>query len=79
MTKEMEQPFVQLPIPNYLPMEKPEFLETEEERKSMLTEVLKDLYLLKQSIEHNASTPEARAASVDKIRDKLKELLKAEE
>mgnify|MGYP003133075900 CR=1 len=34
MTKEMEQPFVQLPIPNYLPMEKPEFLETEEERKS---------------------------------------------
>ena len=29
----MEQPFVQLPIPNYLPFEKPEFLETEEEKK----------------------------------------------
>ena len=32
MTKEMEQPFVQLPIPNYLPMEKPEFLEPEDRK-----------------------------------------------
>jgi len=30
----MEQPFVQLPIPNYLPMEKPEFLEPEEEKRA---------------------------------------------
>ena len=27
MTKELEQPFIQLPIPNYLPLDKPEFLE----------------------------------------------------
>ena len=50
-----------------------------DKQDDVLTEVLKDLYLLKQSIEHSASTPEARAASVDKIRDKLKELLKEEE
>ena len=48
-------------------------------QEDVITEVLKDLYLLKQSIEHAASTPEARAASVDKIRDKLKELLKQKE
>jgi hypothetical protein len=34
MTKEIEQPFVQLPLPNYLPLDKPEFLESEEERKN---------------------------------------------
>ncbi len=48
-------------------------------QEDVITEVLKDLYLLKQSIEHAASTPEARAAAVDKIRDKLKELLQKEE
>ena len=33
MTKEMEQPYIQLPIPNYLPMEKPEFLEPKDKDK----------------------------------------------
>jgi len=33
VTKEMEQPFVQLPIPNYLPMEKPEFLDPDDEKR----------------------------------------------
>ena len=48
-------------------------------QEDVLTEVLKDLYLLKQSIEHAATSVEARAASVDKIRDKLKLLLSAQE
>ena len=48
-------------------------------QEDVIAEVLKDLYLLKQSIEHAASTSEARAAAVDKIRDKLKELLQKEE
>ena len=48
-------------------------------QEDVIAEVLKDLYLLRQSIEHAASTPEARAASVDKIRDKLKELLNKED
>ncbi len=33
MTKEIEQPFVQLPLPNYLPLDKPEFLEPEQEKR----------------------------------------------
>jgi len=44
-------------------------------QEDVVVEVLKDLYLLRQSIEHDLSSPEARAAAVDKIRDKLKELL----
>jgi DNA polymerase sigma len=43
-----------------------------DKRNVIIEEVLKDLYLLKQAIDHQTGTHVARSATVDKIREKLK-------
>jgi hypothetical protein len=40
---------------------------------------LKDLYMLKKAIDYETGSPASRIAMVDKIRDNLRGLLKAEE
>ena len=44
-------------------------------REAVIKEALKDLYLLKQSIEHQAGSNESRLNMVDRIRSKLQEVL----
>tara|TARA_R110001583_G_scaffold13695_4_gene58350 strand:- start:912 stop:1100 length:189 start_codon:yes stop_codon:yes gene_type:complete len=41
----------------------------------ILREVLKDLYLLKQAIEHQSGTPESRIKMLDKINQKIKSVV----
>lgn len=41
----------------------------------ILREVLKDLYLLKQAIEHSSGSSEGRAKSLDKITKKVRKVL----
>jgi len=42
---------------------------------AVINEVLKELYLLRQSIEHEAGSVKSRLKSVDKIRNALQDLL----
>lgn len=41
----------------------------------ILSEVLKDLYLLKQAIEHQSGTNESRLKMLDKINKKIKSVV----
>tara|TARA_R100001510_G_scaffold51391_1_gene51185 strand:- start:320 stop:505 length:186 start_codon:yes stop_codon:yes gene_type:complete len=41
----------------------------------ILREVLKDLYLLKQAIEHSSGSPASRAKSLDKITKRVRKVL----
>lgn len=41
----------------------------------ILREVLKDLYLLKQAIEHQSGSPESRTKMLDKINKKIKSVV----
>ena len=47
-----------------------------DKRENTIDEVLKELYLLRQSIDFQASTVDSRLAMIDKIRNLLKTLLK---
>ena len=46
-----------------------------DKRENTINEVLKELYLLRQSIDFQVSTVDSRLAMIDKIRNQLKTLL----
>ena len=46
-----------------------------DKEEDVVNEVLKDLYMLKQAIDHNSGTADSRMAMVDNIRDKLRNML----
>jgi len=46
-----------------------------DKRENTINEILKELYLLRQSIDFQASTVDSRLAMIDKIRNQLKTLL----
>jgi len=46
-----------------------------DKEEDVINEVLKDLYMLKQAIDHNSGTADSRMSMIDKIRDKLRNLL----
>tara|TARA_A100001391_G_C5020530_1_gene265697 strand:+ start:482 stop:670 length:189 start_codon:yes stop_codon:yes gene_type:complete len=46
-----------------------------DKEEDVINEVLKDLYMLKQAIDHNSGTADSRMAMVDNIRDKLRNML----
>ena len=48
-----------------------------DKEEDVINEVLKDLYMLKQTIDHASGTPDSRMSMVDSIRDKLKTLLES--
>jgi len=43
-----------------------------DKRETKLNEALKELYLLRQAIDHGSGTPSSRLKMVDKIREKLR-------
>ena len=47
-----------------------------DKKEHVINEVLQELYMLKKSIDYNSGTPDSRIGMVDKVRDKLKTLLK---
>ena len=46
-----------------------------DKEEDVINELLKDLYMLKQAIDHASGTVDSRIAMVDRARDKLKQLL----
>lgn len=46
-----------------------------DKREGVINEVLQDLYMLKKSIDYGSGTADSRMSMIDKIRDKLKNLL----
>ena len=44
-------------------------------REAAIKEAIKDLYLLKQSLTHNAGSEESRLKMIDRIRNKLQDAL----
>ena len=46
-----------------------------DKEEDVINEVLKDLYMLKQAIDHTSGTVDSRMSMVDNIRDKLRQLL----
>ena len=46
-----------------------------DKKQDVINEVLKELYLLRQSIDHQSGGDESRLTMVDKIRTQLKTLL----
>ena len=49
-----------------------------DKKEGVISEVLKDLYMLKKAIDYGSGTADSRIAMTDSIRDKLKVLLKEE-
>jgi len=49
-----------------------------DKKEGVISEVLKDLYMLKKAIDYGSGTADSRIAMADSIRDKLKVLLKEE-
>ena len=49
-----------------------------DKKEGVISEVLKDLYMLKKAIDYGSGTVDSRIAMADSIRDKLKVLLKEE-
>ena len=49
-----------------------------DKRDAVIHEVLKDLYILRQAIDHQAGSPDTRIAMVTKIRSKLKDMIEQE-
>ena len=52
---------------------------TPEKSVSILQDVLRELYLLKQAVEHQAQSVESRLKMIDKIRIKIQEVIDLEE
>lgn len=50
-----------------------------DKKDAVINEVLKELYLLRQSIDYNAGTVDSKLKAIDKIRSKLQDLLNSEE
>ena len=46
-----------------------------DKEEDVINEVLKDLYMLKQAIDHNSGTADSRMTMIDNIRDKLRNML----
>jgi hypothetical protein len=46
-----------------------------DKREGIINEVLKDLYLLRQSIDYDSGTADSKLNMIDKIRSQLKLLL----
>ena len=46
-----------------------------DKKQTVISEVLKDLYMLKKAIDYESGTAESRSGMVDNIRDKLRDLL----
>lgn len=46
-----------------------------DKKQDVISEVLKELYLLRQSVNHKSGGDESRLAMIDKIRNRLKTLL----
>jgi DNA polymerase sigma len=46
-----------------------------DKRENTINEILKELYLLRQSVDFQSSTVDSRLAMIDKIRNQLKILL----
>jgi hypothetical protein len=47
-----------------------------DKKENVINEVLQELYMLKKAIDYNSGTPDSRIGMIDKVRDKLKTLLK---
>jgi hypothetical protein len=47
-----------------------------DKRESVINEILQDLYMLKKAIDYASGTPDSRMGMIDRIRDKLRTLLK---
>ena len=50
-----------------------------DKREAVLNEVLKELYLLRQSIDYQSGTADSRLKMIDKIRSKLRTLIEKED
>jgi len=46
-----------------------------DKREAVIHEVLKELYILRQAIDHQSGSPDARMKMVTKIRNKLKDMI----
>ena len=46
-----------------------------DKRENTINEILKELYLLRQSVDYQSATVDSRLAMIDKIRNQLKTLL----
>jgi hypothetical protein len=46
-----------------------------DKRENTINEILKELYLLSQSVNYQSGTVDSRLAIIDKIRDQVKTLL----
>tara|TARA_Y100000748_G_C15264140_1_gene397971 strand:- start:54 stop:329 length:276 start_codon:yes stop_codon:yes gene_type:complete len=49
-----------------------------DKREAIIHEVLKELYILRQAIDHQSGSPDARMKMVTKIRSKLKDMIEPE-
>ena len=47
-----------------------------DKKEHVINEVLQELYMLKKAIDYGSGTPDSRMGMIDKVRDKLKTLLK---
>lgn len=50
-----------------------------DKKDAIINEVLKELYLLRQAIEHKAGNAASKLKSIDKMRASLQELLASQE
>ena len=50
-----------------------------DKKESIIDEVLQDLYMIKKAIDYGSGTPDSRIGMVDRVRDKLKTLLREKE
>ena len=50
-----------------------------DKKDAVVNEVLKELYLLRQAIDHDAGTADSKLKTIDNIRNKLQNLLTTEE
>ncbi len=48
-------------------------------KDAIISEVLKELYLLRQAVEHNAGSRDSKLKTIDKIRNKLQSLFSTKE
>tara|TARA_R110002110_G_scaffold296_1_gene1168 strand:+ start:310 stop:474 length:165 start_codon:yes stop_codon:yes gene_type:complete len=46
-----------------------------DKRENTINEILKELYLLRQSVDYQSGTVDSKLAMIDKIRNQLKTLL----
>ena len=47
-----------------------------DKKENVINEVLQELYMLKKAIDYGSGTPDSRMGMIDRVRDKLKALLK---